>query len=344
MMLTTSAIESMGFTAIPPGETIEAAFYSLHVFEGRGIVVKEAGVVSQKASTSGAQYTLAVGGSVNDICSTIAADRYTQDEDAWAKERKCTPPYAVVYLGPTTLHAVTKVHAKTAGGEIITYDAFGAAREELRWIEAKILPSIEMALACAFSSGGHDVEFKPVDRTVFGVTPSNVTVHDLRITGGRAHLYMSKPFTAEDIESGIKSVVELADSLDPRVSRFFQLGLRDQDDLKRFLYYFLAIEIEVHRVFRTVSRAQHVMNGAILDPRVSTSLARLIENRADNWNNLADRFVWCVVSLWQHLSDDDIEEFKRLKKVRDGIAHGNVASPDRASVLAVEKLAKKIHN
>lgn len=270
----------------------------------------------------------------------MVGDILTQDEEAWEKERGCTPPYAVVHFGPTSRHAVTEGFAKTEGSEIITYDLFGAAKEELRRLE-EILPSIEMALVCAFSSERQSVQFKPVDRTMYGVTSNSATVHDIRFTG-IASAYTSMPLTAAEIDSGIKSVAKLAASLDPRVSRFFRLGLRDQDDLKKFLYYFLAIEIEVHRVFRTVSAAQHVQNGATLEPRVSTSLAGLIENR-NNWTNLADRFIWCVVSAWKHLSDDDVKEFKRLKKVRDAIAHGNISSPNRAEVSAVESLAKKLH-
>lgn len=341
MMLSTYAIELMGFTPIPPGVTIEAAFHSLHVFEVRGFTMKEGGVVSMKSSASGTDYTLAVGGSVNEICSTLVGGKYAEDEGTWAKEHKCTSPYAVVHFGPTSLHVVTKGHAKNEGGEIITYCTFGAARDELRKLETKTLPSIEMAMACAFSSETRNVQFKPVDRTVFGITPGNVTVHDLQITGS-VDAYASTPFTSAEIESGVKSAVSLAGSVDPRVSQFFQLGLRDGDALKQFLYYFLAIEIEVHRIFRTIPPATHVKNGATLDARISTSLARLIESR-DNWTNLADRFVWCVVSVWKHLSDGDVVVFKQLKKVRDGIAHGDIASPDAASVVAVQKLAKKIH-
>lgn len=341
MILSKHAIESMGFTAISSGEPIEAAFHSVHVFEVRGFTIKEAPVVA-KASASGTEYTLAIGRSVNEVCNTILDNMYSKDENAWAKEYNCTPPYAIVHFGPTIPHRVTEGYARTEDGDIITYDAFGAACEQLRQLETRALASVEMALTCVFSSEAHTVEFKPVDRTIFGITPDGITVHDVRITASGSG-YVSKPLTGEDIESGIQSVVKLAGLLDHRVSRFFQLGLHDQDDLKRFLYYFLAIEIEVHRVFRTVSRAQHVTNGVTLDPRVSSSLASLIESRLENWKNLTDRFVWCVVSVWKHLSDDDIGEFKRLKKVRDRIAHGEIASPDPAAVVAVENLVMKIH-
>lgn len=341
MMLSTHALQSMGFRPLQPGETIEAAFHSLHVFEVRGFTFKDGGVTSRKATASGVNYTLVVGGSVNEISRTILGDVYTEDEDAWAKEHKCTPPYVVVHFGPTRPHTVAQGYVKADDGTIVTYDAFGAARGELKALEAKALPSVEMALSCAFSQGTRDVQFKPVSQTIFGITPAKETIHDVRLTSS-AHAYVSTQLTTAEIDSGLASAIELAESVDPRVSQFFQLGLRDGDSLKRFLYYFLAIEIEVHRVFRTVTRAQHITNGATLAPRLCMSLNRLIEHR-DNWTNLSDRFVWCAVSVWKHLSDADIEEFKRLKKVRDGIAHGDVASPDAASVLAVEKLAKKIH-
>ena len=157
MELSTYAIELMGFKPIPAGETIEAEFHSLHVFEVRGFTVKDGGVVSHSASVSGTDYTLAVGGSVNDVYRSIVGDIFTQDEEAWAKEHGCTPPYAVVHFGPTSRHAVTQGHAKPEGGGIVTYDLFGAAKKELRRLE-EALPSIEMALVCAFSSGGQFVQ------------------------------------------------------------------------------------------------------------------------------------------------------------------------------------------
>ena len=248
----------------------------------------------------------------------------------------------MIHFGPTSSHSATKGYAKVDGNTIVTYDSFTTARDELRELEAKALPSIEMALACAFSIPPNTVRFMFVDRTSFGVTPENQTVHDIVVTGN-AEGFVSSPLTGDEINSGIQQVMKLANLVDPRVSQFFQLGLRDKDNLKRFLYYFLAIEIDVHKCFRKTPAGQHVANGATFDTRVSSSLAKLIEVR-DNWTGLADRFIWCVVSAWKHLCDDDIAEFKRLKKVRDDIAHGNISTPAQSDVAAVEKLARKIHN
>jgi hypothetical protein len=136
----------------------------------------------------------------------------------------------------------------------------------------------------------------------------------------------------------------MAPLIDPRVSRFYQLASRDDDDLKRFLYFFLAIEIEVHRVFKATPRSKHIENAATLAHRVADSLARLLESRDENWNSLADRFIWCVVSTWGHLTDRDVTEFKRLKKLRDSIAHGEVSTVPKAAVIAAENLSRRIHS
>lgn len=342
MILSTPVIQSMGFEPIPAGEAIEARFHSLHVFELRGLIAPGAEVVATEARIAGREYELAIGGSVNAICQSLLRDDYTEDESAWVKEHRCSPPYAVIHLGPTDVHSVSRGHRKTHSGDIITYDAFPAARAELQELERQLLPSIEMALACSFSEEQHQVQVRFVDRTAWGLTSSDVTVHDLRFAMN-ATAHVSKPRTAEETRATLGKTTALASALSPRVSQFFQLALRDADALKRFLYYFLAVEIEVHRVFSASSRAQHLAHGLEPNSRTASSLTKLLETRDGNWTNLADRFVWCVVSTWVHLTDSDIDEFKRLKKTRDAIAHGKIASVGPDVARAIERLALRIH-
>ena len=74
MLLTTAAIESMGFEPIPAGEVIEAQFHSLHVFETRGLIVQEADIIVMKASIDGTGYSIGIGRSVNAICKAVLVD------------------------------------------------------------------------------------------------------------------------------------------------------------------------------------------------------------------------------------------------------------------------------
>jgi|CXWL01.1.fsa_nt_gi hypothetical protein len=341
MILSTSTIEAMGFAPMRDGEVVEASFYSLHAFEVRGFTTEDGGVITDTGDVSGTKYRIAIGPSINAACRALLGDDFIDDEAAWAREHNCTPPYVLLLFGPTQSHKAQDGHTRTEGKVLVTYDLFTAAKDDITRLENTALPSIEMALACVLASRGHKVELVPVDRTVFGISPEGTTVQDLRVTGsGRA--YVSQQLSQAEVQEIVTGSSALAAALDTRVARFFQLGMRDTDRLKSFLYYFLAVEIETHRTFKNFTPLQHLANTAAINGRVTVSVQQLLENR-DNWTALADRFVWCVASTWVHLGDQDIEEFKRLKRIRNGIAHGDIASPDAADVVAIEALAKKVH-
>src|SRR3954451_2586548 len=90
-----------------------------------------------------------------------------------------------------------------------------------------------------------------------------------------------------------------------------------------------------------INHAQNLANIVVPPTRVIASTRNLFDEQRNSWRTLKDRFVWCAICVWTHLSDTDIEEFKRLKAVRDSIAHGSISVPRNASVAAVERLATK---
>jgi hypothetical protein len=342
MQLSSDAIAAMGFTRIPVDGAVSAAFHALHVFSVQGITVSADQVVVKQGRAAGLDYTIGCGASVNAVCKTLLGQQFTENETEWARARGANAPYLVVHLGPTALHTASQGYIKNEAGDIISYDTFAQAREELNQLEARALPSIEMALSVIFAGVTPPVRLLPSDVARFGLTPDGVTVHDVRITGG-AEGYVSTSLDATQLEAHLTSAAKLSARVNKRAAAFFRLGRRDEDELKRFLYFFLAIEIETHRVFRTVSRRDHLRNVASYEARIGDAAERLLEQKADNWVNLADLFVWCVASVWKHLDLEDVREFQRLKKIRDNIAHGNVAAPPTGSAAAAEALAMKIH-
>ena len=68
----------------------------------------------------------------------------------------------------------------------------------------------------------------------------------------------------------------------------------------------------------------------------------MIERHTENMRNLRDRFAWCALCSWTSIGDSDVTEFKRLKDVRDAIAHGSVDVPASDAVRAIEALTIKI--
>jgi hypothetical protein len=340
MQLTTSAIEAMGFRRINAGEEIVAAFHSLNVFEIQGFTVSKDSCFTTSGIVSGFDYELGVGSSVNDISMALLADDFTENETAWAEEHQCRPPYALLHCGPTSEQSSGPGYVKQNGSTIMTYDSFGPVKDQLRSIEAKVLPAVQTSLACEFTFAPHKVRFNSIDRNVFGLTSDKVVVHDIRL-GGSATAYTASALPPADIQEAMERVGHLAAIVNPKVARFFKLALEDKDSLKRFLYFFLAIEIETHKRFASIDIVKSCASLLNVPERIRASAVVLLENTSGKWN-LADRFTWCVVNAWHHMSDADVSDFRRLKKVRDGIAHGVISVPPADSVVAVEALAGKL--
>lgn len=342
MQLSSHAIAAMGFTRLPVDGALSAAFHALHVFSVQGFTVSGEQVVLRDGRAAGVDYRIGCGASVNAVCQALLGQQFTENEAEWAQARRANAPYLVVHLGPTAVHTATQGFVRNEDGDIIAYDMFAQAREDLHRLEERVLPPVEMGLSVAFADVTPTVRILPSDVARFGLTVEGVTVHDFRITGS-ATAFVSQPIDVTQLESHLNSAAELSARVSKRVAAFFQLGRRDDDELKRFLYFFLAMEVETHRVFKSVPRRDHLRNVATFDARIGTAAEQLLEQKADNWVNLADLFVWCVASAWKHLDVEDAREFQRLKKIRDDISHGNIAEPPRGSAAAAEALATKLH-
>ena len=334
-------LEAMGLRPLSTGHTLAAVFHSLHVYEVRGFILEEPSLEPISGTIEGLTYTLSVGSSVNAVCRRLVQDDYADSEEEWQKEHKCTPPYLIIHLGPTIKYETMGTHVKEEGRTITTYDSFSAARTDLKTVGNKVLPPLLSALACSFSSNDKPVRFLLVDRTVFGITPDSRTVLDFRLLVS-ASGYASSKLEPAQIEGRIATGINIASTMNPKVARFFQLALDEEEPLKKFLYFFLAIEIETHATFAKIDHAANLSVLIAASDRVAISTQDFFDDQRQRWTNLRDRFMWCVICVWTHLCDADVEEFKRLKKIRDDIAHGSIATPPHSALAGVEMLAAKL--
>jgi hypothetical protein len=140
----------------------------------------------------------------------------------------------------------------------------------------------------------------------------------------------------------LETAKELASLVDSTVANFFRLALGEEDPLKRFLYFFLSIEVQTHRTFSKIKHLEHLGNLSSPTDRIQLTSVSFFGETIRSWTNLRDRFLWCAHCVWTGLDQSDVTEFARLKRIRDGIAHGDIATPPGGSVLAVEKLAIKL--
>ena len=343
MMLSDAVLERVGLRPLPPGQAISGVFHTLHAYEVRGFAVETQSINPISGVVAGCPYVLSVGSSINAICRQLVRDDFADSEEEWQKEHKCTPPYLVVHLGPTGEHQWDGSLAKEDDRVITTYESFQTARAELSEMADKVLPPLLSALACSFSSHNQPVRFLPTDRAFFGITSDNRIILDFRMVA-KMSAYVSSKLEPAEIEERLSAGVGLAGAMNPKVARFFQLALDEEDPMKKFLYFFLAIEIETHAAFSRIDHATYLSKLISAPSRAASATRDFFEGQRQKWTNLRDRFVWCVLCAWPHLSDSDVEEFKCLKKIRDDIAHGTIAAPPPSAVIAAEKLAAKLQN
>jgi hypothetical protein len=226
-------------------------------------------------------------------------------------------------------------------GSITTYDCFTDVREELAQLEARVLPPIVSALTCVLNEPSRYVALRKLARASCGRLDNGTLIHDIRIEG-RAVMHTSYSLPAKELAEKLAMATAFALSLNPRAARFFALGLAEEDQLKRFLYFFLALEVETHAVFGRIDHAastRALVDGSGLLGKRS---AKLLQAQVEGLKNLFDRFVWCAACVWTKLEESDIVQFKILKDARDDIAHGRASEPPVGFAREAERLAHKV--
>lgn len=335
-------MQAMGFRKFAEDETIAATFSSVNVYEARGITLPNGLVELSGGKVADLDYKLAIAESVNDACVALVADTFTQDEVEWRKENKCKGPFVLVLLGPTQEHTCTNGSIKhEEDGSATTYDCFPGVRMELAQLESRALAPIVSALSCVLNEESRYVALRKITRALAGRTNKGVILHDMRMEA-RGEFYTSYNLANPQLADKLKHAKDLTSTLNPKASRFFALGLAEEDQLKRFLYFFLALEVETHATFGRIDHAANLAR--LLNDKTARapSLTKLLSARVDNLKSLQDRFVWCATCVWQKLDDSDILQFKTLKCARNDIAHGSTSEPPLGFARQAELLAHKV--
>jgi hypothetical protein len=331
----------MGFRRCRDGEDLTATFSSVHVFGVRGLSNDAGLLVTRAGDVEGVAYKLAIAESLNTGCRAIADDDFAEDEAAWATEHKCSPPYLLVHIGPTVEHKMMGDFLKEEPASIHTYNAFIPARQELRELENRVMPRLFSSLSCVFGGVENPLRFKEIERAVAGRTSNGRVLFDFGIEF-RVDAIRGRRIDSADLDALLQQSVNLATRMNDQVARFYYQAVREDDPLKRFLFFFLAIERQTHATFKFIDHGAGMSALLGTSDRIGSTLASFFGSQPERWKSLQDRFVWCGLTVWSHLSDDDVESFSIAKKIRDQIAHGEITVPPSEALSLVEKLAARL--
>ncbi|MCQ1548740.1 MAG: hypothetical protein NOF05_07950 [Candidatus Accumulibacter phosphatis] len=338
--LTTYAIEAMGFREVVAQGDLAASFFSVTVYEARSITVPTGFSQALQARVAGANYRVAIAQSVNAGCRALTGDDFDESETDWCKRVKSNGPYVLIGVGPTDFFGCTAGRLmRHKDGTVTTYDSFPHVRDALRSLEQRVIPPVLAAVTCALNEPGRYVSLRKLERASSGRCLDGTPLHDIRLDV-KADVYVSHSLDQIALCQKLVDATAKAPALNQRAARFFALGVGEDDQLKRFLYFFLALEVETHAVFGRIDH--ETQTTTLLSGVTSTSTAKLIEAQVASLGNLFDRFVWCAACIWRDLAEEDITLFKELKGARDAIAHGRESEPPAGFARSAEILAYKI--
>lgn len=328
-----------GFRNFRAKEKIEAKFYCILAFSIRGCILDDPTLaVEVKGEVEGAEYKLGIGYSANTVCRLLLGDDLVEDEKAWTEARKTKPPYLLLHFGPTPRYTCEEGLLKRTDSGILTYQCYPTAGDALKSLERKNVSRVVTALTMRLSSDQHHIHLVPIQRGVYGTTTGGETLHDLTIRTSGASLLFSYHLEETELCERLKLATRTASSVYQKAARFFHLGLDEEDTLKRFLYFFLCIEVLTHNTFKSINKYRDSEMALKAPARVVDSVNALFVGQ----RHLSDRFVCCAAYVWKSINDHDVVDFKRLKDVRDGIAHGRIEEPEVEHSESAERLAMKL--
>jgi hypothetical protein len=335
--LSTAAFESMGFR---DEVAIEATFHSVNVYSLSGVECSPSTLEHTAGRTmNGNSYQIAIGFSVNEICKKLLGDTLVEDETKWAEERRCSSPYLLVEAATSPAKRIGR--AKDEAASITTYDMFSAEKAALSKVEEDVLPRAVTAVSKLLQTAADRCVATHITREVFGLTSSSRPVHDIRFSLS-ATASTSRHVSEETIRLVVEEAPQLGNQLDPKVATFLRLAKEEHDPLRRFLFFFLAVEIETHRTFAAIdhpSKASGVLDSSLPNYEIAASF---LQGQPERLKNLKDRFIWCAMFAWPGMTTADIEGFAQLKSVRDRLSHGEITTPPPDAVASIETLALKL--
>jgi len=343
MILTSYALEQMGFSEYPDSDVLEIQFGIVRVYSVQGIDLSPdsptnlSDVVEFSKNCTGI-----ISNSLNEACQILTGENFVdEDEDHWIEKKKVNPPFALVYFKEFQTRILKGGRRKEHDGSVITYDAFPGGKTDIRKWEKESLPNVVTALVVNLSSLERPVNLVPIERVISGTTTDGVTVFDFKMTGS-AKLTTSYGKTSTEINTSLLKSSETFNTLEYKTSRHFYSALNEKDRLKQFLNYFLFIERTTHSQFQKLNYDTDVIAAFNVPERLLNSGKLFFQERFNDSKNLAQRFHWCAILVWHQLDDKDVANFFEIKKTRDKLTHGEDISEADLPVEKARILASKI--
>lgn len=224
-----------------------------------------------------------------------------------------------------------------------TNKCFAGTIKDIRASADRVTPQIAAGIVAAVSDEQVHATVVEIGTIIYGRTDSGqlVTEHNPELKFSASSV---RRVESQKLISDLDLSVDYIRRLRPKTSRLFLNALVEADGLKRFLYFFFSMEVEINDRFKQIDSGQIIED--LLSKATTPSVLAIVQTlkcdaRAKH-NSLVEKLLWCSTSIWPHVDDATIENFRKLKKIRDDIAHGNISQIPEAAAAQAESLARKL--
>ena len=159
---------------------------------------------------------------------------------------------------------------------------------------------------------------------------------------GSGTMFSSTPITKELIEETHVQLKKSNERISAKVNRLLAQAIsRENDELRRFMFGWAGLEILISSVFKEYEKlfAQTLQGSEPTSP-THRYFKRIREVMKGKYN-IADQFVIVAACIGNESVEADIEEFVRIKKIRDALFHDTSAAEKGLPSFEIIELLRK---
>lgn len=332
-------LEDMGYARLETPGDFSATFFVLHLYSVRGFMSPHDPMVFSSEIQQGVFATIGFGGQYNELSRLVTGDDLTDDESQFPALASHSS-LLMIQLGPSSAQDAVPGYYKKSDGKILFEEKmFERAIAEIKAISAQILPPIIRSISIQIAPS-HDLYFNEIRKITYGRTSRG----EIAIRAPRASASMESiaGLSKESLEVALSLAISQLNPAESMESYWFALGLKEVDCVKRFLFFYLAIEAAVNKAFDVVwPRFLSGQLGRSIDAEDLCVLNQLAKEKGRN--NIVMKFHIARSVLPSNLPEAETEAFREIHRARVDLAHGKVKElPSQETATAAFRLASRV--
>ncbi len=246
------------------------------------------------------------------------------EEIRQTRRQKTANSSLLLFKGTGLVEFQLSGNAREQDDYLLTFDAYD--KNAIRERYAHQHRSMQLALALESSSR---VRFEQVTTGIYCTDTTGRTLYSVTFSGGRADLTVSSPLSAEQVQSiSQRFPVLSADTNLASTARLFaDMAIYGREPFRAFLSGWNAQEILVNKSFKEYESLFFNALNMALQPEMAALFLAQVRKTLEGKHNLVSRFALVSAVLLPEQSaseaEADLVAFKRIKKIRDEISHGD---------------------